>query len=254
MAMINEIDDSLRNLLEQEAVSGAGVDVAFDAPTREWASRLNTPTIDCYLYDIREDLKRRSTGMIERRDERGIVTERSALPRFFKLAYLITAWTQRPDDEHRLLSAALSCFVRFDVVPEQALTSVLRDLGAPVALQMAYPPPEDRQVSDVWSSLGGDLKPSIDLVVTLAIQPAVLFDVAKAVMAPLRLRAKTQITYDAEDEIRHLRDPTPEELDERRARGDGRGGGANPGRSRRSTKAGDRDAKGGAAGASGKRP
>jgi hypothetical protein len=40
-------------------------------PTREWASRRNTPTVDLYLYDIREDLRRRQTGMVERRDEQG---------------------------------------------------------------------------------------------------------------------------------------------------------------------------------------
>ena len=49
---------------------------------------------------------------------------------------------------------------------------------------IAYPPPENRQVSDVWSSLGGDLKPSVDLVITMAIEPDVLYEIAQAVMAP----------------------------------------------------------------------
>jgi hypothetical protein len=29
------------------------------------------------------------------------------------------------------------------------------------------PPPEDRALSDVWSALGGELKPSLDLVIVL---------------------------------------------------------------------------------------
>jgi hypothetical protein len=209
--MINEVDEALRSLVKAEVVNGADVEILFDAPTREWASRRNTPTVDLYLYDIREDTKRRAAGMVERRDEEGKVVERKALPRFFKLAYLITAWTQRPEDEHRLLSAILACFLRFDVMPDSALPPLLQDYGIPLGIQIAYPPPEDRQVSDVWSSLGGDLKPSIDLVITLAVQPDRLFDLANAVMAPMRLRAVGHTTYDVEDDIRHLPDARPPE-------------------------------------------
>jgi hypothetical protein len=202
--MINEVDGALRNLVEAEVVGGADVEVLFEAPTRDWASRRNAPAVDLYLYDIREDTNRRVAGMVQRRDDRGVVVERESLPRYFKLAYLITAWTQRPEDEHRLLSAVLACFLRYDVLPEPVLTPLLRDLGLPLGTQVAYPPPEDRQVSDVWSSLGGDLKPSVDLVITVAIRPERLYDIAQAVMAPLRLRAVSQVTYEADDGIRQL--------------------------------------------------
>jgi Pvc16 N-terminal domain len=211
--MINEVDETLRNLVRTEVINGADVDVLFDAPTREWAARRNTPTIDLYLYDIREDLSRRQTGMIETRNERGVVVERRPVPRFFKLAYLITAWTQRPEDEHRLLSAVLACFMQYDRIPDSALTPLLRDLETPLQAMIAYPPPENRQVSDVWASLGGDLKPSVDLVITIALQPDTLYEVAQAVMAPLRLRAAGHTTYDVEDDIRHLRDPEPSDGD-----------------------------------------
>ena len=205
--MINEVDEALRNLVKAEVINGADVEVLFEAPTREWASRRNTPTVDLYLYDIREDLRRRQTGMVDVRDETGAVVERRPAPRFFKLAYLITAWTQRPEDEHRLLSAILACFMRHEYMPDTALTPLLRDLESPLSVMIAYPPPENRQVSDVWSSLGGDLKPSVDLVITMALQPDSLYDLAQAVMAPLRLRAVGHTTYDVEDDVRHLPDP-----------------------------------------------
>jgi hypothetical protein len=208
--MINEVDEALRTLVRTEVVNGADVDVLFDAPTRDWAARRNTPTVDLYLYDIREDLRRRQTGMLDRRDEKGIVVERREVPRFFKLAYLITAWTQRPEDEHRLLSAVLATFLRHDTVPESALTPLLRELELPIQVMIAYPPPENRQVSDVWTSLGGDLKPSIDLVATIALQPDILYEIAHAVTAPVRLKASGHTTYDVEDDIRHKPDPVPE--------------------------------------------
>ncbi len=204
--MINEVDETLRALVREEILSGADVDVVFDAPTREWASRRNKPTLDLYLYDIREDLRRREVGYIERRNDQGFVEERRQLPRFFKLAYLITAWTQRPEDEHRLLSTTLALFMRYDILPAQYMTPLLVEAEMPLLVQIAYPPPENRQVSDVWTSLGGDLKPSIDLVVTMPIQPESFFDVAKAVMAPLRLHSSAVNTFDADDGVRHLRD------------------------------------------------
>ena len=74
-------------------------------------------------------------------------------------------------------------------------------------MTIAFPPPEDRQVSDVWSSLGGDLKASVDLVITMAIAPDTLFEIAQAVMAPMRLKAVGHTTYDVEDDVRQLRQP-----------------------------------------------
>jgi hypothetical protein len=207
--MINEVDEALRSLVKTHVINGADVEVVFDAPTREWASRRNKPTIDLYLYDIREDLRRRQTGEIERRNEQGIVEQRLALNRFFKLAYLITAWTQRPEDEHRLLSAILACFLLHDYVPDSAMTPLLSEATVPPLLQIAYPPPEDRQVSDVWSSLGGDLKPSVDLVVTLAIRPQKLIEIAPAVVEPLRLHTMSQTTIESDDGLRSLRPVRP---------------------------------------------
>jgi hypothetical protein len=204
--MINDVDEALRALVQAEVINGTDVDVVFDAPTREWASRRNKPTVDLYLYDIREDIRRRSVGTVETRDERGIVRERRSLPRYFKLAYLITAWTQRPEDEHRLLSAIMATFVRYDVVPASFVPGMLAETGFPLGIQIAYPPPDNRQVSDVWTSLGGDLKPSVDLVITVAIQPDQLLDIARAVMAPMRLRSTSHSTFEADDGIRHIRD------------------------------------------------
>ena len=99
--------------------------------------------------------------------------------------------------------------MRHDILPDAALTPLLRELETPLLVMLAYPPPENRQVSDVWTSLGGDLKPSVDLVITIALRPDLLYEIAQAVMAPLRLRAVGHTTYDVEDDIQHLRDPAP---------------------------------------------
>lgn len=171
--MFYEVDEALRALVRAEALDGPDlgvafddVEVVFDAPTKDWAARRNAPTVNMYLYDIREDLRRRERGLVNDYDNRGAVISRRQNPRYFKITYLITAWTQRPEDEHRLLSALLYCFLRNDAVPRELLTGRLAETGLPVAISVALPPPEDRSFADVWSALGGELKPSLDLVVT----------------------------------------------------------------------------------------
>jgi hypothetical protein len=163
--MIHDVDESLRALIRRDALAGTEVEVVLDAPTREWSARRNSPTLDLYLYDIREDLGRRENGLVDVHDEAGRVTARRRPPRYYKLSYLVTAWTQRPEDEHRLLSAVLACFLRFDCLPSDILAGRLAGATVPIATTVALPPPEDRALSDVWSALGGELKPSLDLVV-----------------------------------------------------------------------------------------
>ncbi len=182
--MIHEVDSALRTLIEREATGTRDVEVVFDAPTREWAGRRNSPTIDVYLYDIREDMRRRERGMHNVYDERKIIVSRHLPPRHFKLSYLITAWTQRPEDEHRLLSSLLSCFLRYDALPANVLTGPLTELGLPVPITIALPPPEDRAFADVWSALGGELKPSIDLVVIVPMDTGQQFHTGPPVSIP----------------------------------------------------------------------
>ena len=175
--MIDAIDEAVRTLIRRDALNGSDIEVVFDAPTRDWAARRNSPTVDVYLYDIREDIRRRMNGTADVRDaSTGYVVARNAPPRYFKFSYLVTAWTQRPEDEHRLLSAVLTCFLRFSVLPPDVLPSSL-DGFRPLALAIGMPPVNDRPVSDVWSALGGELKPSLDLSVTAALEPGSLADI-----------------------------------------------------------------------------
>jgi hypothetical protein len=163
--VIHEIDDALRKLVERE-LAGSGVEISFEAPTSDWAARRSSPTVDLYLYDIREDRDRRNMAMEPVRDKTGVIVGRRRPPHMFKLSYLVTAWTQRPEDEHRLLSTILACAVRYDALPRDILSGTLLEQPLNVPVTVALPPPEDRALSDVWTALGGELKPSLDLVIT----------------------------------------------------------------------------------------
>jgi hypothetical protein len=177
MRMIDDVDRSLKALVTRDVLNGSGAEVTFEAPTKEWAARRTTPTLDLYLYDIQEDVDRRDNAYEDVRDDQGMVTDRRPPPRRFALSYLVTAWTQRPEDEHRLLSATLSCFLRFDRLPDAALQGSLEDIRWPVLVTVALPPPKDRSISDLWTALGGELKASLDLVLIVP------FDTARVIVA-----------------------------------------------------------------------
>src|SRR5262245_12568028 len=118
-------------MVRRDALSGTDVEVVFDAPTKDWSTRRNAPTVDLYLYDLREDLRRRESGIADVRTN-GRVADRVQPPRWFKLSYLVTAWTQRPEDEHRLLSALMRCFLSSDRIPPELLAGALA--GASVSI------------------------------------------------------------------------------------------------------------------------
>ena len=190
--MIHDVDESLRALVKRDALNGSGVDVAFDAPTREWVAKRNAPVVDMYLYDIREDTTRRQTAWEDVRDEDGRVTGRRLPPRRYRLSYLVTAWTARPEDEHRLLSSLLACFVQHEYMPAEVLAGSLEGEETPILVTVALPPTEDRSIADTWSAMGGELKPSLDVVVTAPMNIDRLLAAGPPVLEEPRLRIVAQ--------------------------------------------------------------
>ena len=165
VGVIHEIDEALRTLVERE-LAGSGVEISFEAPTKDWAARRSAPTVDLYLYDIREDRERRNMALEPVRDETGRSSADAA-----RRACSSSPTSSRPGRSgprtstgcsRRILACALAttrCRARSS--PGSLLE---QPLNMPVTV--ALPPPEDRALSDVWTALGGELKPSLDLVIT----------------------------------------------------------------------------------------
>ena len=118
--MISDVDDALRKLiLESLTVSQQNVDIMFDLPSRDWASRLSRPTIDIFLFDIRENLRLRGAEQFRSvtRPDGKIEVYRN--PVRIDLRYLLSAWTKDPEDEHLLLSDTLMTLLRNPTIPDQ---------------------------------------------------------------------------------------------------------------------------------------
>ncbi|MFE6165505.1 DUF4255 domain-containing protein [Streptomyces sp. NPDC056486] len=165
--MIHEVDEVLKGLIGGGALTGSGIDVSFDVPTRDWAARRNAPVVNAYLYDIREDVSLRQRGHTGLRDDRDVVVRRRRPPRWFRLAYLVTAWTKTPQDEHRLLSAVLATLLPHELLSAEELPGALGQLGLSVPVTVSANQSEARSLADIWSALGGELKPSLDVTVTV---------------------------------------------------------------------------------------
>ncbi|MGX7673804.1 DUF4255 domain-containing protein [Plantactinospora sp. DSM 117369] len=199
--MIHEIDEGLRGLVVDEMLADTGVDVSFDPPTRQWATRRNAPTVNLFLYDIREDRSRHFQGRVAERDASDRTVAWHDAPHFFALSYLVTAWTNRPTDEHRLLAALLAGLVRYDELPAARLTGSLAALRLAVPMAVAAPPGEGRALADVWTALGGELKPSLDLVVVAPVS-------TRRIVAAPPVRERIVLVGDTAGRLARLRSHT----------------------------------------------
>jgi hypothetical protein len=229
--VIHEVDEGLRRLLGESGLEASGVEVVFDAPTRDWAARRSAPTVCVFLYDIREDAVRRGSGAGEVYDTDGHLVARRTPPRWFELTYLVTAWASRPQDEHRLLSQVLACLVATDTLPARLLTGTLAELGLTVALDTAGAASDVPAAADVWSALGGELKVSLGVRVRAPLA-GVTTAVAPPVTEGLVVRSAARREGGEAEPGRRLRyletsDPGPEGFTGPRERG------AAPGRRRR---------------------
>ncbi len=163
--VIYEVDTALRTLIERET-GMRDVDVVFDAPTREWAGRRTVPTVDVYLYDIREDLRRRERGVLnEYNEDQTRIVGRHLPPRHLQAVLPGHGVDSAARGRAPAAVGPARGVPAVRRAPADLLSGPLAEIGLPVPLTVGLPPPEDRGFADVWSALGGELKPSIDVVV-----------------------------------------------------------------------------------------
>ncbi len=168
--MLEALDETIKELLVQKMpLNLAEVDVSFDVPNREWSGTISKPTINVYLYDIRENLDLRQHEWQTTRNSNGTVT-RTKTGQFFDVSYLITAWTSNIEDEHRLLWFVLATLVRNENFPKEVLQGGMGDQPFNL-IKTARPDGILRNVADVWTALDNQLKPVIPYVVTLYLEP-----------------------------------------------------------------------------------
>jgi len=169
--MLDDLDDALRDLLISEMpIQANEVDIAFDQPTREWSSRLSRPTINCFMHDVRENVKLRTHQPYLGVSTAGMVANISANPIRLDVHYMITIWANDPADEHRLMGRLLMIMFRYKALPEQYLVGMLDDMEFEILVKVAQYDQRDFR-REIWSMLDNEMRPIIDLTLTIAIEP-----------------------------------------------------------------------------------
>jgi hypothetical protein len=169
--MLHLLDETLETFLRTVVpLPARDVDVAFEAPDGEWSAALSSrPTVDLYLWDIRPNLSEREFGETIVEESGGRRFRRDPLPRI-DCRYLVTAWTSEVRDEHSLLGDVLSALLLHPVIGAEHLSGAFASVRPLPSLRLRSG--DGTENSDFWSALGGQLKPGLDLVVTVTVDAA----------------------------------------------------------------------------------
>lgn len=168
--MINDLDRTLETLLVTRGKLNRGyIDIAFNQPTRDWSATLTRPTINCWLFDIRENAQLRSHDMTIDHDMERHRASRHIAPFRFSLKYLLTAWANEVEDEHQLLWRALSVLCAVPMLDPEQCEGALRTQEFEIPIRVGQMEDTGVNLTDLWSVLGNDMRAGFTIDVTLAL-------------------------------------------------------------------------------------
>lgn len=173
--MISDLDDTIKELLTSRAPPGselAGADISFDIPDADWRQGVDKLTVNCYLYDVHENIEMRTREPLLQRNSDGTRASWRQPPSRIDCGYCITAWSRHSKesiaDEHRLLGQVLMVLLKHPTIPSEVLQGSLIDQIPPYPTIIALPDGVKNQ-PQFWEALDQQLKPSLTYVVTLAL-------------------------------------------------------------------------------------
>lgn len=174
--MLADFDKTLEKLLYEEGkLNRSEIDVAFDPPTGEWSSRLNRPTLNCWCFDIRENIKLRIPDRTLANN--GSIAHVGMPIKRFDLTYLVTAWARKMEDEHHLLWRGLGALKRYAVLEPEQCEGNLRYQEHNIPLTVADMSSLQINLVDLWSVLENQMRLGFVVVATVELDVRFGFDV-----------------------------------------------------------------------------
>ncbi|MCA6091961.1 DUF4255 domain-containing protein [Streptomyces sp. SCA3-4] len=192
--MIDIVDKALEQRVKQD-LKPIECPVDFRPPSagKEPGRTMGTETVGIYLHDIREDLDRRQTGLVQHYGVpdgyppgKPVKTAYHDPPRYARLSYLITAWAPDPRASHHMLGRLLTG-LSTDREFELDLPVELEDMGLCALLEVGRPPVHDRALQELWSAVGHALVPALHVTVTVPLLTFVVEPYEHWVTEPLVL-------------------------------------------------------------------
>lgn len=195
--MIRDLDETLKQLLIQKGGIDAGsVDIRFDAPSSDPAGAAARPTINFFLYDIRENVELREIRWDTQRDgNRQVRVKR--LPLRMDLSYNVSCRASAVEDQHQLLWRVVQTLSRNSPLPDDLLQGDLKGQLHQVLTKVAQPDGVLNNPADLWSAAKSEPAPSINFVATLdldldqeSVTPLVFARIAQ--VGPLKSQAEIE--------------------------------------------------------------
>ena len=184
--MLHDLDKTLEKVLVQGGnITPNQIDISFDQPSGEWSARLSRPTLNCWCFDVRENLKLRSMEMTTARN--GNQGRTVFAPRRMDLTYLITSWASKVEDEHQLLWRALAALKRVQSIEPRDCEGLLRYQTHDVPLLVADTSNTSINLVDLWGVLENQMRLGFTLTATVEL------DVELSIEAPLVLEATIRL-------------------------------------------------------------
>ncbi|MGD2076888.1 MAG: Pvc16 family protein [Chloroflexota bacterium] len=171
--MIADLDQSIKQVLVKDMpVKNGEIDIKFDQPSREWSNKLTKPTVNFFLYDVRENtnLRRSQYERLGNGNGKIDVARMKKAPHRLDCFYMLTTWAAEPEDEHRLLTRVLMSLFRYPILPDHLLVGTMQNPRFPI---QTYTARHDKLTNpaEVWSALDNEMRPSICYSVTVALDP-----------------------------------------------------------------------------------
>jgi hypothetical protein len=174
--VLADLDETVRQLLIRHVpLDLTTVDVSFDAPDREWSGRLSRPTVNCFLYDVRENEDLREAAWDYARDARNGTVQRRRVPVRINATYNVTVWARAPEDEHNLLWRVLTALAQHPVLNLDTVEGGLKEQPFPLLAKVAKSDTARANPADLWQALDNRIRPSLTYALTLALDPDTVF-------------------------------------------------------------------------------
>ncbi|HEX5085211.1 MAG TPA: Pvc16 family protein [Blastocatellia bacterium] len=179
--MFHDLDKTIEKILDDGGAPAElkAAQVSFITPDKNFT--LNGPTVNLFLYEVKENRDLRDPTPIIEKINGGFI--RKEPPLRVDCSYIVTAWSNAVGDarvveEHRLLAQALLWLTRFPTVPADKLHGSLANQIYPPPTMVAQMDP-NKSAGDFWFALGIPPRPAFYLVVTIAM------DLGLAIEGPL---------------------------------------------------------------------
>lgn len=170
--LIPTIDASLESLVREVLpLPNQLGDVSFEPPSGTWSAQLSRITVNLFLFGVGRS-PQPPRPAVTRAPETGPKQRRPQLP-MLELHYLVSAWAGTVRDEHQLIGELLTQCVLHQVLPGKHIDA---EVAAPI--QLAVAPHDNNRAKDVWSTVGGAIKPAFELIVTTPIDALPFVDLA----------------------------------------------------------------------------